>query len=119
VGIIQQTKDVASTESQILNYNSVRHLIFRLQELNHVNKVVICEIFPRFKLRKVKLDVYHEKKEKINLDFYLEFFHDPQIHFWRHGLVNRNTNYQEINVSACRQTTDPQQITTSEFVFHQ
>jgi hypothetical protein len=29
--------------------------------------------------------VYHEKKEKINLDFYLEFFHDPQIHFWRHG----------------------------------
>jgi hypothetical protein len=40
---------------------------------------------PRFKLRKVKLDVYHEKKEKINLDFCLEFFHDPQIHFWRHG----------------------------------
>jgi hypothetical protein len=32
-----------------------------------------------------KLDVYHEKKEQINLDFYLEFFHYPQIHFWRHG----------------------------------
>ena len=47
--------------------------------------MVICGIFPRFKLMKVKLDVYHEKKEKINLDFYLEFFHDPQIHFWRHG----------------------------------
>jgi hypothetical protein len=56
-----------------------------LQELYQVKKVVICGIFPRFKLRKVKLDVYHEKKEKINLDFYLEFFHDPQIHFWRHG----------------------------------
>ena len=52
---------------------SVRHLIFRLQELYQVKKVVICGIFPRFKLRKVKLDVYHEKKEKINLDFYLEF----------------------------------------------
>jgi hypothetical protein len=39
----------------------------------------------RFKLRKVKLDVYHEKKKQINLDFYLEFFHYPQIHFWRHG----------------------------------
>jgi hypothetical protein len=52
-----------------------------LQELYQVKKVVICGIFTRFKLRKIKLDVYHEKKEKINLDFYLEFFHDP----WRHG----------------------------------
>jgi hypothetical protein len=26
-----------------------------------------------------------KRKKKINLDFYLEFFHDPQIHFWRHG----------------------------------
>jgi hypothetical protein len=78
--------DIYHKEFDILLYKAiVRHLIFRLQELYHVNKVVICEIFPRFKLRKVKLDVYHEKKEKINLDFYLEFFHDPQIHFWRHG----------------------------------
>ena len=30
-------------------------------------KAVICEIFPRFKLKKVKLYVYHEKKEKITL----------------------------------------------------
>ena len=78
--------DIDQEEFDILLYKaSVRHLIFRLQELYTVNKVVICEIFPRFKLRKVKLDVYHEKKEKINLDFYPEFFHDPQIHFWRHG----------------------------------
>ena len=78
--------EIDQTEFDILlDKASVRHLIFRLQELYQVKKVVICGIFPRFKLRKVKLDVYHEKKEIINLDFYLEFFHDPQIHFWRHG----------------------------------
>ena len=78
--------DIDQKEFDILLHKaSVRHLIFRLQELYQVKKVVICGIFPRFKLRMVKLDVYHEKKEKINLDFNLEFFHDPQIHFWRHG----------------------------------
>ena len=73
--------EIDQKEFDILLYKaSVRHLIFR-----NCKKVVICGIFPRFKLMKVKLDVYHEKKEKINLDFYLEFFHDPQIHFWSHG----------------------------------
>ena len=60
--------DIDQKEFDILLYKaSVRDLIFRLQELYHVNKVVICEIFPKFKLKKVKLYVYHEKKEKITL----------------------------------------------------
>ena len=62
--------DIDQKEFDILLYKaSVRHLIFRLQELYQVKKVVICGIFPRFKLRKVKLDVYHEKKEKNQFRF--------------------------------------------------
>jgi len=72
--------DIDQKEFDILLYKaSVRHLIFRLQELYHVNKVVICEIFPRFKLGKVKLCIMKRKKK-------LHFYH---YHFIHIGLQSR------------------------------
>jgi hypothetical protein len=57
--------DIDQKEFDILLHKaSVRHLIFRLQELYQVNKVVICGMYPRFKLRKVKLDMCIMKSKK-------------------------------------------------------
>ena len=69
---------------------SVRQFIFQLQELYNVKKVVVCEIFPRFKLRTTSISDYHLLRDRINLDFYLEFFHSQTVHFWRHyeGLMS-------------------------------
>ena len=57
--------DIDQKEFDILLHKaSVQHLIFRLQELYQVNKVVICGMYPRFKLRKVKLDMCIMKSKK-------------------------------------------------------
>lgn len=77
---------------------SVRHFIFWLQEIYHVEKVIIGAIFPRFK-PKYKIgerfipmdpDLYDRIRQQINLDFYLEFYHHPSISYWRHdyGLMS-------------------------------
>lgn len=67
--------DIDQNEFDILSYKaSVRHLIFRLQEMFHVNKMVTCGKFSHIKLWKVKLDVHHEKKENVNFVRYLSSF---------------------------------------------
>ncbi|VDI68230.1 Hypothetical predicted protein [Mytilus galloprovincialis] len=57
-----------------------------LQTTYLVKKVVLCEIFPRIKLRKKEICpyVYHHGKYLIDQYFYLSLADHPSVNFWYH-----------------------------------
>ena len=89
-----------------LNFNKdsymegVRELISYLVDVYGVNKVVVCEIFPRFKFREVDFDTYLDLKDQINFGFFVEFFHSPHVCFWRHreGLMSNHNVFHDDGV---------------------
>ncbi|CAG2184538.1 unnamed protein product [Mytilus edulis] len=76
---------------------SVKHFITKLQTEYQVQKVVLCEIFPRLKVRHTDVDFYNEEKDKLNreLDAHYSVRHaSPDVVFWYHrGGITSSARY--------------------------
>ncbi|CAC5423238.1 unnamed protein product [Mytilus coruscus] len=76
---------------------SVKHFITKLQTVYQVQKVVLCEIFPRRKVRQTDVDFYNEEKDMLNreLDSHYSVRHpSPGVVFWYHrGGITSSEGY--------------------------
>ena len=77
--------------------SSVRHFIFQLQTLYQVEKIALCEIFPRLRTRSVSVDNYHAVKDRINRDLMVHYSVDnptSNVVFWFHrGGITTTADY--------------------------